>query len=169
MSAQTPPRDEALVEILPFEPRFADDFKRLNLEWLKLYFRVEPMDEAVLSRPLEILSGGGAIFLARYQGRIVGTCALLCAGERRYELAKMAVTPGCQGLGIGRRLLEAAIEKYHGLGGRALFLESNSRLAPALGLYESAGFVHTPRPFESHYERADVYMVYRPPLSKQPA
>jgi len=116
----------------------------------------------VLSRPLEILREGGAIFLARYQDEIVGTCALLKAGEGRYELSKMAVTSRHQGLGIGRRLLEAAVAAYRSLAARELFLESNSKLKPAIALYESAGFVHAPRPAPSHYERSDVYMVYGP-------
>ncbi len=160
---------EAVIEIVPFEDRYAGDFKRLNLEWLNRYFRVEPLDEEVLSHPHEILRDGGAIFLARHRGGIVGTCALLNAGEGRLELAKMSVTAGCQGLGIGRRLLEAALERYHALDGRELFLESNSRLTAALTLYESAGFVHIPRPAESHYERADIYMVYRPSPAQIPA
>ncbi|HVS77092.1 MAG TPA: bifunctional helix-turn-helix transcriptional regulator/GNAT family N-acetyltransferase [Steroidobacteraceae bacterium] len=152
--------DGGAVEIIPFERRYAADFKRLNLEWLEKYFRVEPVDEQVLSRPLEILRQGGAIFLARCRGAIVGTCALLPAGDGRFELAKMAVTDGHQGRGIGRRLLEAAIAEYRSRGARELFLESNSRLTPALSLYESAGFVHAPRPTASHYQRGDVYMVY---------
>ena len=46
--------------------------------------------------------------------------------------------------------------------GRTLVLESNSRLQTALRLYEKAGFVMQPsvRP-GSHYERADVYMIYK--------
>ena len=154
--------EKEALEIIAFEDRYADDFKQLNLEWLNRYFRVEPADEEVLSRPAEILRGGGAIFLARYRRSIVGTCALLAAGERRFELAKMAVTAGCQGLGIGRKLLTAAIDKYHSFGGRELFLETNSRLTPAIALYASVGFVHAPPPTPSHYERADVYMIYRP-------
>ncbi len=151
----------APVEIIPFKRRYAGEFKQLNLEWLNQYFRVEPVDEQVLSRPLAILRAGGAIFLARQAGRILGTCALLNAGEGRFELSKMTVTTESRGLGIGRQLLGATIAHFHAVGGRELFLESNSRLTPALTLYESAGFVHEPRPFASHYERGDVYMVYR--------
>jgi GNAT superfamily N-acetyltransferase/DNA-binding MarR family transcriptional regulator len=148
------------VAIIPFERRYAADFKRLNIEWLERYFRVEPIDEEVLSRPARILRAGGAIFLARHRGAIVGTSALLAAGEGRFELSKMAVTAGHQGLGIGRRLLEAAVAEYLSRGARELFLESNGRLTPAIRLYESAGFAHAPRPAPSHYERSDVYMVY---------
>ena len=152
--------DGESVEIIPFERRYAADFKRLNVEWLEKYFRVEPIDEEVLSQPLHILREGGAILLARYRGAIVGTCALLNAGEGRFELSKMAVTAGHQGLGIGRKLIEAVIAEYLARGARELFLESNSKLAPAITLYESAGFAHSPRPAPSHYERSDVYMVY---------
>jgi DNA-binding MarR family transcriptional regulator/GNAT superfamily N-acetyltransferase len=152
--------DAAPVEIIPFERRYAADFKRLNIEWLEKYFRVEPIDEEVLSKPQRILRAGGAILLARHRGAIVGTCALLHAGEGRFELSKMAVTAGHQGLGIGRKLIHAAIAEYRARAARELFLESNSRLTPAITLYESAGFVHAPRPAPSHYERSDVYMVY---------
>jgi DNA-binding MarR family transcriptional regulator len=152
--------DRAAVEVIPFARRYAADFKRLNLEWLEKYFRVEPIDEQVLSRPLEILRKGGAIFLARHRGAIVGTCALLNAGDDRFELSKMAVTGTHQGLGIGRRLVQAVVAEYLARGGRELFLESNSKLTPAVTLYESAGFVHAARPAPSHYERGDVYMVY---------
>jgi len=152
-------QDRDAIEIIPFERRYCADFKRLNLEWLRKYFRVEPIDEEVLSRPLEILRGGGAIFLARYRGAIVGTCALLNKGNGRFELSKMAVTAHLQGLGIGRKLLRAAIGDYLARDARELFLESNSKLKPAITLYESAGFVHAQRPEPSHYARSDVYMV----------
>ena len=79
----------------------------------------------------------------------------------RYELTKMAVTTAAQGLGAGRRLGEAVIDRYRALGGTSLYLESHSSLAPALALYESLGFRHSPRPAPSEYARSDVYMEYR--------
>lgn len=152
---------EREVEILPFSRRYAADFKRLNFEWLERFFRVEPIDEQVLSRPQDIIRAGGAILLARRGREIVGTCALISDGDGRYEFTKMAVTANCQGLGIGRKLLDAGIDAYRSLKGRELFLETNSVLKPAIKLYESAGFVHAPPPYASGYARADVYMVYR--------
>jgi len=74
----------------------------------------------------------------------------------------MAVTEAYQGLGVGRRLLMAAIATFEAKARGELFLETSSALAPAIKLYESVGFVHAARPpGPSHYERADVYMVYR--------
>ncbi|MBS0387364.1 MAG: GNAT family N-acetyltransferase [Proteobacteria bacterium] len=149
------------VQILSYTPRYAADFKRLNLEWVQKFFRVEPVDVKVLSRPQRIIDGGGAICFARRDGRIVGTCALIHDGDGVYELSKMAVTADCQGLGIGRKLLEAMIAAFRARHGRTLYLETNSILKPAIKLYESVGFEHTPPPHPSAYERADVYMVHR--------
>jgi ribosomal protein S18 acetylase RimI-like enzyme len=148
------------AEIISFDSRYATDFKQLNLEWLKLHFRVEPIDEDVLSRPEEILSDGGAIWLAQEGGAIVGCCALIAKGDGIYELSKMAVTSSAQGNGLGRRLLEAAIKGFTEIDGHLLFLETNTALKAAIALYESSGFVHRQRPHSSPYERANVYMVY---------
>jgi GNAT superfamily N-acetyltransferase/DNA-binding MarR family transcriptional regulator len=151
------------LEIIPFESRYRADFHRLNVEWLEKYFYVEAIDHQVLSRPEKhILEPGGTILLARRAGEIVGTCALIKTARGRFELSKMAVTERYQGLGIGKRLLRAAIERFCQSGARQLFLESSSKLKPALAMYEAHGFVHAPRPRGSrHYQRSDVYMVYR--------
>jgi|SRR5450830_498875 len=155
-------RERSAVEIIDYEEQYAPDFKRLNVEWLERYFYVEALDDQVLSDPqASILDGGGQIFLARLDGRTVGTCCLIRAGADTFELSKMAVTPACQGLGIARRLLLRALQAYEASGARLLFLESNSKLLPAIQLYESTGFVHVARPDgEVHYQRADVYMEW---------
>lgn len=152
---------EAAVEIVEFDPELADRFRELNVEWLETYFSVEPIDRQILADPEnEIIATGGAILFARYRRSVVGTVALKHHGNGVYELTKMAVTRRCQGAGIGRKLLEACIARYRSLDGRRLYLESHSSLKPALRLYESAGFRHTPPPKPSEYRRADVYMVY---------
>jgi DNA-binding MarR family transcriptional regulator/N-acetylglutamate synthase-like GNAT family acetyltransferase len=156
-------QEAGAVEIIPFEARYRDDFKRLNIEWLEKYFYVEAIDHEVLSHPEDqILKPGGFVFLARYQGEIVGTCALIKASRGRFELSKMAVTERYQGLRIGHRLLTAAIAQFQRTGAKQLFLESSSKLKRALELYQANGFQHAPRPKGySHYQRSDVYMVYQ--------
>ena len=152
----------ATVEVHPFRPEWAPHFDRINTEWLERWFAVEPVDRAMLSDPkTHVIDHGGSILFAALDGEIIGTCALLKESEGVYELSKMAVETGFRGLGAGRKLVEAAIAEYERLGGTMLFLESNRRLAPALTLYESVGFVHQPAPRPgSHYQRADVYMIF---------
>jgi ribosomal protein S18 acetylase RimI-like enzyme len=70
----------------------------------------------------------------------------------------MAVTAACQGMGIGRKLLEAVVDAARAAGIRRLYLETNHTLAPAIRLYESIGFQHVPPRHVSPYARADVFM-----------
>ena len=152
----------ASVDIIEFEPGLTADFERLNREWLETLFRVEEIDQEILTNPGgTIVAGGGVILFARHADAIVGTVALKHHGAGVYELTKMAVSPDLRGGGIGRKLLRAALERYHRIEGSLLYLESHSSLVNAIHLYESAGFVHEPPPAVSEYARADVYMVYR--------
>jgi len=155
----------AAIRIVDYDPRWRADFARLNIEWLERWFVVEPVDREVLGDPeTHILEHGGKVlFAVDGEGRAVGTVALKHEGGGVYELTKMAVEPGLRGGGVGRQLMQRALEVFAEAGGRELFLESSRKLAPALKLYESVGFVHhqAPRP-GSHYARADVYMVWEP-------
>jgi len=150
------------IEIVDFAPDYAKDFETLNREWLEALFRVEDLDAALFDDPQKhVIEPGGHILFARRDGEMVGTVAIKHHRDGHYELTKMAVTALCRGEGIGRLLLEAAIDRFRACRGRVLYLESHSSLTAAITLYESAGFRHEPRPGASPYERADVYMVYR--------
>jgi DNA-binding MarR family transcriptional regulator len=157
----------ATLEIVPYEPAFRDDFYRLNAHWLQRYFRIEEIDRVMLSDPERyVLQPGGAIFFARLGHAVIGTCALLQESPGVYELSKMSVDESFQGMGAGRKLLDATIAEFHRRKGTQLFLESNSVLKTALRMYEQAGFRMQPSIRSgSHYERADVYMVYERSVS----
>lgn len=155
------------VRVEPFRPQLREHFYRLNADWLRKYFYIEEIDHQVLSHPEEeILAPGGEIFFALLGDEVIGTCALKQEGRDACELTKMAVDERYQGLGIGRRLIEAAIAEFRRRAveqpGLTLFLETNTKLAPAIRLYETVGFEHQAslKP-DSHYSRADVYMVWR--------
>ena len=149
------------VEIREFEPGDETAFRQLNEEWIMRYFGLEASDVEVLADPQKtILDRGGKIFFAVTHGRAIGCCALRRLSESEYEVAKMGVSSGWQGAGIGRKLLEAVIAAGHKMGASRLCLETNHILTPAIRLYESVGFRHVPleRIVPSDYARADVYM-----------
>jgi N-acetylglutamate synthase-like GNAT family acetyltransferase len=56
---------------------------------------------------LDLLVGDG--FVAEEEGRIVGFAALEVYSKKLAELRSLAVAPGYQGLGLGRRLVEACV------------------------------------------------------------
>jgi GNAT superfamily N-acetyltransferase len=149
----------AELVIEPFRAALAPAFARLNRQWIEELFAIEPPDEKVLGDPeREVIVPGGQIFFARADGEIVGTAAALVHSPGAFELAKMAVTPGWQGRGVGQLLGQAVIDFARSSGARRLFLLTNSQLARAIRLYERLGFVHRPLPSATGYTRADVYM-----------
>lgn len=127
------------VQIIDYQDQFKEDFKRLNEEWISTYFELEPHDSEQLDDPQgHILSGGGRIYFALYGEDIIGTVALVRVSETSYELAKMAVSPRYQGLGVGKKLGEHLISEAKRLGCTYLYLESNQKLTPALNLYKKS-------------------------------
>ncbi|GAC1587667.1 MAG: hypothetical protein NVS3B25_03800 [Hymenobacter sp.] len=147
------------LTILDYEPVHQPAFRALNHEWIAQYFAIEPLDNLMLDDPEGyILGPGGHIFMARSGRELVGTCALIKEHDGVYELAKMAVSPRAQGRGIGWALGQAILGKARALGARRVELLSNSRLTPALALYEKLGFRHVPVP-PTPYQRTDVKMV----------
>ena len=156
------------IRIVPYRRELAADFRRLNLDWIERLFKVEPADLKVLDDPERaIVAPGGTIFFALDGDAVVGTVALIRAGEGRFELAKMAVATTHQGRGIGELLGRAckAWASEHGV--QTLFLETNSKLDNAIRLYERLGFRHAVEPSPPDYERCDVYMEmkFEPPGS----
>jgi GNAT superfamily N-acetyltransferase len=147
------------IAVVPFQSRYAADFRRLNLDWIERLFKVEAPDLKVLNDPeAAIIATGGMIFFALEGSTVVGTVAMLRGEGGRGELAKMAVVLTHQRRGIGELLGEAckAWAAEHGI--HTVFLETNSKLDGAIRLYERLGFRHAPWPHPSDYARGDVYM-----------
>jgi len=155
-----PPTAKPRLQIVPFRPELAPHFERLNREWIERLFAIEAADRKLLDDPgHSIIEPGGMIYFALEGSTVLGTCAALRLDGQRFELAKMGVTEGAQGRGIGRRLALAALEFARQAGAREMVLYTSSRLGPALHLYDQLGFVTAPMPEGSDYARSDVYMV----------
>ena len=150
------------MEIVDFHERFAPAFKALNVAWISRYFALEPKDLEVLDDPVGKVTGpGGHILMALEDGEAIGCVALMAMKDGGFEVAKMAVTEAHKGRGIGRNLMAACIERARQAGAKRLYLETNSGLAPALGLYRSFGFQEVQPAKPSPYARADVMMELR--------
>jgi len=143
-----------------FQPGDEKPFKHLNEAWISRDFALEAGDREVLNDPHgKILAMGGEICVAECDGAVVGCCALVTLAPGEFELAKMTVSQAARGHGIGRKLLAFAIDHARTLGARRLYLESNTRAAAAIHLYEDLGFRHMPAPeHTSKYMRANVFM-----------
>jgi GNAT superfamily N-acetyltransferase len=149
------------MQIIDFDPRFADAFRTLNEAWITRFFTLEAKDIEILGDPGgQIVAKGGYVFFAVEADRAVGCVGLIPMADGGFEIVKMAVDPESHGRGYAKALLSACLDRARALRAPRLYLESGTPLTPALTLYRRFGFVDLPperRP-DSPYARADVWM-----------
>lgn len=151
------------IKITRYDPAFKQAFYELNIAWLEKYFTVEDIHRKVLADPEgELLHSGGEVFFAVRDKEAVGTVAVKHCGNGVFELTKLGVADSAQGLGLGRALCEAVIAWFQTRDGKLLFLETHTKLKPAMHLYETLGFVVAENPAGDVYEGTDCYMEWRP-------
>lgn len=153
-------REGNAIRIVEYTPEYQKAFRDLNEEWITTYFKMEEADYKALDHPNEyILDKGGYILVALDGETPVGVCALIKMADPvyEYELAKMAVSPKAQGKSVGYKLGSAIVEKARSLGAKNLYLESNTILKPAIGLYQKLGFKKVAGR-ATPYERCNIQM-----------
>ena len=152
-------------EIRPFRRDDAQDaeaFWSLNVAWITTEFALEDEDRKVLGDPQGvILDQGGDILLAVVGERRLGCVALMWHGDDTLEVAKMTVEASQRGTGLGRRILQAALDRAAQMGARRVYLESGRKLTPAIQLYLSLGFreLGETEGEPSPYARCDIRMM----------
>ncbi|RQP19700.1 MAG: GNAT family N-acetyltransferase [Parapedobacter sp.] len=146
------------ITIENYRPEWQTYFEKFNRAWIEKYFVLEDIDKYVLSNPEEaILNDGGEILFAVYESKVIGTVALKKVDKDIMELTKMAVDKNYQGIGAGKMLCQAAIDKAKDLDVEKLVLYTQSALKPALGIYRKLGFREVAIE-QGQYKRADTKM-----------
>jgi GNAT superfamily N-acetyltransferase len=86
----------------------------------------------------------GAFFVATLRERVVGTVGLTYIGPDTIEIIRLYLNTDFRGLGIGRRLLETAVDWARQKGATGVTLWSDMRFETAHQLYTRAGFIQGP-------------------------
>jgi GNAT superfamily N-acetyltransferase len=82
-----------------------------------------------------------AVFLvAWFQGKIVGTGALVPRSDGAAEIVRMSVATDMRRCGIGRRILEQLVEKAKASGYRRIILETTASWCEVIEFYKQCGF-----------------------------
>ncbi|TMI62602.1 MAG: GNAT family N-acetyltransferase [Bacteroidetes bacterium] len=147
-----------MIEIVDYKPEYQPHWERLNREWIKVFFEIEPFDEYVLQNPEKaIINDGGAILIALYNGEVAGTAGLRKIDDEVFEFTKMTVGEEYRRKGIAEAMCYASFEKAKQLGAKTVILYSNTLQAAAIKMYEKIGFQHLPVE-NTVYKRANVKM-----------
>ena len=147
------------IKFREFTAKDSEQFKALNIEWLKKYFEVEPIDERVLSNPRsEILDSGGFIFMAEIKDEVIGTFAFIKKGNQIFEFSKMAIDPKFRNKGYGNILMQFAISFAKKCHWNKIILYSNTILKNSIHLYFKYGFIEVPMDADVIYSRGNIKM-----------
>ncbi len=98
-------------------------------------------DAELLTLPQSYESRGGAFWVAEAGSELLGTCGVFPVAPQTYELRKMYLLPSSRGLGLGKRLLDQAIEWVHAQGGKRMVLDTTEQMTRAIAFYEGNGFI----------------------------
>ena len=100
--------------------------------------------EAYVARTVAeyILDAGakGRIWIAERDGRLVGCTAIVLRDENRGQLRWVLVDQSARGLGLGKRLVNNALQFCRENGCKEVFLETTDGLPESQALYDALGF-----------------------------
>jgi N-acetylglutamate synthase-like GNAT family acetyltransferase len=117
-----------------------------------LYAREYGLDttfEPYVAEPLSAFVRAGAdagrIWVAERDGRMLGCVAIVRDPDASGQLRWFILVPEARRLGLGKRLLQSAIDYAHDDGLRSIYLWTFDALDAAIHLYRQHGFIETDR------------------------
>lgn len=154
-----------MIKVVPFQDRYAQDFKSINQEWLEEYIGMEESDLQVLNHPRAlIIQKGGSILMAFQGEEAIGTICLEKA-DNRTMITKLGVKKSHRGQGVGKLLCLSILDKAKKQGLSEVWLETSQKLQAAIQLYKKLGFQDMNA--ENRSSRCDMLMmlVLEPPIN----
>ncbi len=109
--------------------------------------------------PRPYVPPGGTLLIARAKNAAAGCVALRRIDARAAEMKRLYVRKPWRGSGLGRRLVEGAIEAARRVGYEELRLDTLPAMAAAQALYTRLGFVEIPPYGESHLPGTRFYAL----------
>lgn len=145
------------MEIIEYTEKYKQDFIDLNIAWIDRFFTPEQADYDILNHVDSLLDSGNMIYFAVEDGRVLATCMAMPLGNDVWELCKLAANGQYTGTGAGSAVFKASMDYAVSHGAKKITLISNSRLKPALHIYQKFGFREVPlNKAYWGYERADI-------------
>lgn len=146
------------MKIVPYDPKYKNDFIEMNLLWISEMFALEEEDLAILQHVDERIAQGAEIFFAVAEDETVLACCMiepLPNGE--WEIAKFCAKGMHTGTGAGSACLKACIDFAKKKQIEKIVIVSNRKCEAAVRLYRKFGFTEVPVDREKFpFERADI-------------
>ena len=147
------------MKIIPYDPKYREDFIRLNTEWLNRFYWIETFDQDTMDRIDELIQNGAMAYFAVENDKVLATCMTMPLENDTWEMCKLAARNQYTGTGAGNSVFCACMDYAISHGSKRLVLISCSGLKTAIHLYRKNGFHEVP--YRKDYwksEKADIEM-----------
>ncbi|MDO5388516.1 MAG: GNAT family N-acetyltransferase [Clostridia bacterium] len=146
------------MKIVPYDPKYKNDFIEMNKEWISQMFIMEDEDIRELGNIEPYIENGGQIFFAIDDNEDVMACCMIAQREDGdWEIMKFAAKGMYTGTGAGSACLRACIEYAEEKHIEKIIIVSNKKCVQAVHLYRKYGFTEIPVDKEKFpFERADI-------------
>lgn len=144
----------AEVNVRPMRPGDDQRVAALTLAGYDAYGSITGEYRRFLADPQARVDGCSALLVAELDGEVVGTVTYVLPGDRQWEgpaappgdcgFRVLAVDPGFEGRGVGRRLVESCLDRAVTGGRRRMFIISMAWMHRAHALYHGLGFSRRP-------------------------
>lgn len=148
------------MKVIQFEEKYRQDFIDFNTDWIISNFGfLEEHDKETFEKIDEHLKAGAMIFFAVENNIALAACMAMPMEGETWELCKLSSNKNYPHKGAGSAVFEAAMNWSLNHGAKRLFILSNSKLKPALHIYEKYKFKEIK--LENYeYARGDIAFEY---------
>lgn len=146
------------MKIVPYHPRYKEDFIEMNKAWISGMFVMEQEDLRELGNIDPYIERGGQIFFALDDNDAVMACCMIAPREDGdWEIMKFAAKGMYTGTGAGSACLKACMDHAREKQVPKIIIVSNRKCVHAIRLYRKFGFVEIPVDKEKFpFDRADI-------------
>jgi ribosomal protein S18 acetylase RimI-like enzyme len=136
-----------------------DKVKELFTEYqvtMRFALRFRNFEEELALLPGKYALPYGRLYIAMFNGNLVGCIALRAIDKERCEMKRFYVRSQFRKLGIGRALAEKIIEDAKNIGYLCMLLDTSASLRDSISLYRTLGFIDV----DPYYNNPNDNVVY---------
>ena len=145
------------MRVIEYDKKYRQDFIDFNSAWIIDNFgHLEPEDYETFEHIEDEIQDGAMIYFAvDDNGTALAACMAKPMAGDTWEICKLGSNKNISHKGAGSAVFEAAMNWATDHGAGRLFIISNSKLAPALHIYEKFGFKEI-KLDDYEYDRGDI-------------
>lgn len=129
------------MKVIHFSEKYRQDFVDMNTDWIVSHFgSLEEHDMETFNKIDEQMQAGAMIFFAVENDTALATCMAAPMEGATWEICKLGSNKNVPHRGAGSAVFEASMKWAMDHGAERLFIVTNSKLKPALHIYEKYGF-----------------------------